>query len=283
MNIYKLLIINTLALFNLACQSGDQPSNTPSEMVWVKGGSWQTTNLQTKEPQTVKIRSFFIDKNLVTVAEFEEFVRETGYVTEAESFGNSGVFNFKTGAWEMVAGANFRYPQGKNGSAAIADHPVTQVSWNDAQAYAKWKNKRLPTAAEWEWAASSAGQMREKYAWGGQLVANKRYKANVWQGQFPDVNSEADGFLITSPVGYFGANPLGLNDMGGNVWQWCVDDIAPTPAEAETDKAMRKVLKGGSFLCDEKVCHGYRINGLSSSTPETGIMHVGFRCAKDVK
>lgn len=266
-----------------ACQNGDKPMNIPQEMAWVKGGTWETTDLKTKETINVKIKDFLIDKNLVTVAEFEDFVRETGYVTEAEKFGNSGVFELSSGTWKMADGANFRFPQGKNKPQALPNHPVTQVSWNDAQEYAKWKNKRLPTAFEWEWAASSAGQMKEMYAWGNQLVDNQQYKANVWQGQFPAYNTKADGFVFTSPVGHFGANPLGLNDMGGNVWQWCTDDVTPSPAEAETDTKMRKVLKGGSFLCDEKVCHGYRIRGLSSSTPETGMMHVGFRCVKDIK
>jgi formylglycine-generating enzyme len=282
MNIYKILIIHLLTYFLWACQADKKPQNIPPEMLWVQGGTWQTQNLRTQQPQNIKIKGFLMDKNLVTVADFEKFVKATRYLTEAEKYGNSGVFVPETGTWEMLPEANFRFPQGKKGKPAEANHPVTQVSWNDAQAYARWRGKRLPTAAEWEWAASSAGQTKNQYAWGSQLVDNQQYKANVWQGNFPHQNTAADGFVFTSPAGYFGANPLGLTDMGGNVWQWCQDDIAPTPAEAQTDSAARKALKGGSFLCDEKVCHGYKITGLSSSTPETGLMHIGFRCAKDI-
>jgi formylglycine-generating enzyme len=282
MTIHKLLIISLLTYFLWACQGEKKPQNIPPEMVWVQGGIWQTQDLATKQPKNVRIKGFLMDKHLVTVADFEKFVKATKYITESEKYGNSGVFVPETGTWEMIAEANFRFPQGKKNMPAPANHPVTQVSWNDAQAYARWCGKRLPKAAEWEWAASSAGQNQNQYAWGSQLIDNQQYKANVWQGSFPHQNTEADGFAFTSPVGYFGANLLGLTDMGGNVWQWCDDDIAPTPAEAQTDTTMRKVLKSGSFLCDEKVCHGYKISGLSSSTPETGLMHIGFRCVKDI-
>ncbi|MCU0444413.1 MAG: formylglycine-generating enzyme family protein [Microscillaceae bacterium] len=283
MKFSKLFIYTLLGAIMSACQSEQKPQNIPREMVWVKGGTWQTQDLATRNPKNVYIKGFLLDKNLVTVADFAKFVQATHYRTEAEKYGNSGVFVLETGAWEMIEGANFRFPQGKNAPAALANHPVTQVSWNDAQAYARWQGKRLPTAYEWEWAASAAGEQTQQYAWGSQLIENQQYKANVWQGNFPENNTLADGFAFTSPVGYFGANTLGLSDMGGNVWQWCQDDIAPNAEEARNDPKMRKVLKGGSFLCDEKVCHGYQIKGLSSSTPETGLMHVGFRCAKEIE
>ncbi len=158
---------------------------------------------------------------------------------------------------------------------------MTQVSWNDAVAYAKWAGKRLPTALEWEWAASASGTSKSIYAWGDEMKEGKSFKANFWQGSFPQKNTEEDGFLTTSPIGKFGANPTGLTDMGGNVWQWTADDTAPTEEEAKMDTEMRKVTKGGSFLCDPKVCHGFKVDGKSSSTAEKGLMHTGFRCVKD--
>jgi sulfatase modifying factor 1 len=224
-----------------------------------------------------------LDKNLVTVSDFEAFVKATNYVTEAENFGNAGVFSDETHQWDLVDGANFRYPLGKGKPKAESNHPVTQVSWNDAMAYAKWKGKRLPTQWEWEHAAKNASNTLEQYTWGDDLIVDGKYKGNTWQGSFPSYNSKADGYTYTSPVGIFGKNKLGLTDMGGNVWQWCQDSIEPTTREAEFDPATRRVTRGGSFLCDPMVCHGFRVTGRSSSTPESSMVHIGFRCAKDVR
>ena len=264
-----------------SCPSVDDKSDKQS-MVFVKGGVIEKVNENTQEITKTSIRSFKIDKNLVTVADFKKFTEATKYVTEAENFGNSAIFDFDKQEWTLKDGVNYLYPLGKDKSPAALDHPVTQVSWNDAVAYAKWAGKRLPSALEWEWAASSAGTVNTIYAWGNEMKEGNTYKANFWQGSFPSKNTVDDGFLTTSPVGKFGANPLGLTDMGGNVWQWTSDDVAPTPEEAQSDPAMRKVTKGGSFLCDPKVCHGFKVNGKASSTAETGLMHTGFRCVKDV-
>ncbi len=260
-------------------KNGNSPiKNIPSEMVYIKGGILKTVNRDTDKEKKVAVPDFAMDKNLVTVAEFDAFTQATGYKTEAEKFGNSALFDFDKKEWDLVDGADFRYPQGKQKAKAPSNHPVTHVSWNDANAYAKWKGKRLPTEAEWEFAARNAGNTYTTYAWGDQLIENGKYKANTWQGQFPLKNTSADGYLGTSPIGSFGPNAIGLNDMGGNVWQWCQDETLPTPEEAETDPAMRKVTKGGSFLCDPKVCHGFRVTGRASSTPETSLSHTGFRC-----
>lgn len=251
------------------------------EMALVKGGTLITADPITKAKKEVTLKSFLLDKNLVTVAEFEAFVKATKYVTEAEKFGNAAVFDGTKQSWELVDGANYHYPAGRNKPKAEANHPVTQVSWNDAIAYAKWKRKRLPTQWEWEHAARNAGNSQKQYSWGTDLVVNGKYKANTWQGSFPFYNTAEDGYALTSPVGVFGANKLGLTDMGGNVWQWCQDSIAPTGRDAELDPATRRVLRGGSFLCDPLVCHGFQVTGRSSSTPESSLMHTGFRCAKD--
>lgn len=229
----------------------------------------------------IHVKSFLLDKNLVTVREFDEFAKATEYITEAEKFGNAGVFMAGQG-WTIVEGANYLFPFGKDHPAAPWDHPVTQVSWNDANAYALWKGKRLPTQWEWELAARNGNLNDLLYSWGDEVMVNGKYKANTWQGSFPSFNTAEDGYPLTSPVGAFGENDLGFTDMGGNVWQWCQDEIDPTPYEADFDPGKRKVLRGGSFLCDPMVCHGFSINGSASSTVESSMVHIGFRCAKDL-
>lgn len=255
---------------------------TGNEMVVVKGGLLSTTDPIAKRKAEVPIKNFLMDKHLVTVQEFETFVEATGYKTDAEKFGNAGVFDIETKQWSLVDGADFRHPLGLNHKAAVPNHPVTQVSWNDAVAYATWKGKRLPTQWEWEHAAKNGESSGEQYTWGADLVVDGKYKANTWQGSFPAYNTVADGFAYTSPVGEFGTNKLGLSDMGGNVWQWCQDSIEPTGRDKEIDPATRRVTRGGSFLCEPIVCHGYRVTGRSSSTPESSMVHIGFRCAKDI-
>ncbi len=257
-------------------------------MVYIPGGKTRigsTDGLPQEQPVfTATVRPFFLDIHPVTVAQYRAFVEATGHVTQAETYGDSGVFNFQTGGWSLVAGASWHHPFGPDQPAAPDDHPVTQVSWNDALAYCRWAGKRLPTEIEWEHAARGAKNGGPMYPWGDSLVREGRYMANTWQGRFPDFNTAADGYLTTSPVGHFGATPLGLTDMGGNVWEW-VDDwfrpyserekpYRPTP---ESERAQR----GGSFLCDPAVCHGYRVSARMKSTPETGLCHTGFRCAMD--
>lgn len=262
--------------------SWQKPIENEQGMVLLKGGTFLTTDPQTEQSIKQKIRPFLMDKDLVTVAEFEGFTQKTGYVTEAERFGSSTIFDFKFHDWRMEEEANFRYPFGKNEGKAHPNHPVTQVSWNDAVAYAKWKGKRLPTDAEWEWAAKNGGETTMQYPWGEALHTSKGYKANTWQGSFPLVNTVEDGFLTTSPVGYFGASPIGLTDMGGNVWQWCADAVQPTGCNADLDLRVRKVCRGGSFLCDMNVCHGFKIGNRTNSTAETAMVHTGFRCVKSL-
>jgi sulfatase modifying factor 1 len=252
-------------------------------MVYINGGTLTTTDPVTEKYIEIKLKPYLLDKKLVTVSDFETFVKETHYLTEAEKFGNAGVFNDRLQQWELVDGADFRYPFGRNKPKAEGNHPVTQVSWNDAAAYAQWIGKRLPTQWEWEHAAKNGEQTRQRYTWGEDLVIAGKYKANTWQGTFPSYNSGEDGYIYTSPVGVFGANKIGLTDMGGNVWQWCQDSIEPAGRDAEIDPATRRVIRGGSFLCDPMVCHGFRIAGRAASTPESSMLHIGFRCAKDAQ
>jgi formylglycine-generating enzyme len=250
----------------------------PDDMIYVSGGKLPNTT-----GQPINVNAFFLDKNLVTVAEFDEFVKLTSYVTDAEKYGDAGVFDSGQQIFISVPGANYKFPFGKDKPEAERDHPVTQVSWNDASAYAQWRGKRLPTQHEWELAASQGTDGVQQYAWGSALVVNGTYKANTWQGSFPFYNSAEDGYVFTSPVGAFGANAIGLTDMGGNVWQWCSDIVEASGADKIVDPSQRRVLKGGSYLCDPLVCHGYQIFGLSSSTPESSMAHIGFRCARNIK
>jgi sulfatase modifying factor 1 len=206
-------------------------------------------------------------------------------VTQSERFGASGVFDVKSGTWGLVDGASWRRPLGPSALPAPDDHPVTQVSWNDAVAYCRWAGKRLPTEVEWEHAARGGRSDGPRYAWGDALVVDGRYLANTWQGEFPQRNTAADGWVYTSPVGLFGKTPSGLTDMGGNVWQWCDDWFRPYAQRGShytPDAESAKVIRGGSYLCDPKVCHGFRVSARGHSTPETGLGHVGFRCARDV-
>tara|TARA_R110001592_G_scaffold82516_2_gene244351 strand:- start:1197 stop:2021 length:825 start_codon:yes stop_codon:yes gene_type:complete len=235
-------------------------------------------------PKGKSISAFFMDTSPVTVAQFRAFVEATEYITEAEKFGNSGVFTIEQN-WFLEDGADWQYPQGPNAEKANDDHPATQVSYNDALAYATWAGKRLPSQAEWEHAAKDADDINTIYNWGDQLIVEGKYMANTWQGSFPFVNLNKDGFTLTSPVGAFGKTKLGLTDMAGNVWEWTSDWLIPYGMKQENfvpNQTSQKILRGGSFLCEPSFCHGYQITGTSESTPETGLMHTGFRCVKDI-
>lgn len=220
------------------------------------------------------VSDYWLDVTPVTVGQFAEFVKATHFKTEAEKFGDGGVFDFNLGVWKLEKGVNWQYPFGKDSGAAPPDHPVTMVSWNDAVAYCNWAGKRLPTSEEFVFAEKNGlPGYDQTYTWGKDAKEGNVYKANFWQGSFPGKNTVEDGFLTTSPVGHFEKNELGLSDLGGNVWQWCHDDSEERPGE--------KIQRGGSYLCDPLICHGFKVGGLASSSPETSLVHVGFRAARD--
>lgn len=267
-------------------------SNIPAEMVLIPAGKVRIgaeDGFAHELPQFwANVESFLMDKSPVTVAQFREFIKATGYKTEADKFGNAGVINDETGKqWILLDGANWEYPLGRTKPKAIDNHPVTQVSWNDANAYAKWAGKRLPCEIEWEHAARNAKNTRTKYSWGEEIESNGKWNANVWQGKFPEKNFVEDTFPYTSPVGKFGKTELGLTDMSGNVWEWTSNkkfDYASLFAKNSASVSISEEYaeRGGSFLCEPTWCHGYRVSGRSSSTSETSLFHVGFRCVKDI-
>lgn len=227
----------------------------------------------------VQVDEFLMDRSPVTVERFAAYVDATGAVTEAERFGDSAVFDVASAGWELRSGANWRRPLGPDAPAAVADHPVTHVSWNDAAAYCAWAGKRLPSEIEWEHAARYGHQDEPLYAMGNSVLREGEFLANFWQGQFPLRNTQADGWLYTAPVGRFGVAPSGLTDMAGNVWEWTSSWYLPYGSAAT--EAAERVQRGGSFLCSPEGCHGFRVSARGHSTPESSHMHVGFRCVAD--
>jgi formylglycine-generating enzyme required for sulfatase activity len=243
-----------------------------------------------------KIAAFAMDTTTVTNAQFQEFVTETGYLTEAERLGDSLVFQgllpkgtppsraiAQTPWWRIIAGANWRNPVGPDSAAMLEmDHPVTHVSWNDATAFAQWAGGRLPTEAEWEYAARG-GLEDVPFPWGNTEPNDSDFfPCNIWQGQFPNQNTARDGFFGTAPARSFAPNGYGLYNMVGNVWEMTsevfkVRSLKKDVVAAHAGKRGYKLSKGGSFLCHRSYCYRYRIAARNSTSPDTSTSHIGFR------
>jgi formylglycine-generating enzyme required for sulfatase activity len=258
----------------------------PAGRFWM--GNDYADQLDQRPMREVAIDEFWLDRHEVTNAEFARFVAATHYLTTAEQLGRSHVFDPLAKAWKTVAGADWRHPRGPDSSIlGRDDHPVVQVSGHDATAYARWAGKRLPTEAEWEYAARG-GLFDAAYPWGREARPDGRYLANTWQGWFPDEDLGGDGHRGLAPVGGFPPNRFGLFDMSGNVWEWCADWYAADAYQrgavanpAGPDEGRRRVRRGGSWLCAPNWSDGPKVSTRDSAAPDASANHLGFRCARD--
>ncbi len=333
------LLIILLKSCSPSDKGSPQPKGiVPEGMVWIPGGTFNMGTAdemgweEEKPVHKAKVNGFWMDVHEVTNEQFKNFVVSTGYITDAEKAPSleeimsqvppgtpppdsadlvpgSMVFMIPEQAvplnnyahwWKWIHGANWQHPEGPESNIEGREaHPVVHISWNDAQAYAKWIGKRLPTEAEWEFAARG-GLKNKKFVWGDEAPSDTKVFANTWQGTFPSENKAVDGFTGTAPVKSFAPNGYGLYDMAGNVWEWCndwydkhlyqaydKDDVQDNPQgpakshDPDQPYLPLRVQKGGSFLCHDSYCQRYRPGARQSSSPESGMSHVGFRCVKD--
>lgn len=313
-------------------------TKTPEGMVWISGGTFSMggDNDQARQDELpkheVKLNGFFIDITEVTNAQFANFVAATGYITTAEkdinweelkkqlpsdtpkpdpetlkaaslvfvpTEGEVGLQDYSQW-WSWSHGANWKHPRGKDSTIEGKDNfPVVHISWDDANAYCKWAGKRLPTEAEWEYAARG-GLVKNTYSWGNENVDENKIHCNYFQGNFPYKNDVVDGFEGSAPVKSFDPNGYGLYDMGGNVWEWCADNyntsyydscnktkLTSNPKgpiksfDPDEPLVAKRVMRGGSFLCNDSYCSGYRVSARMKSSADSSMEHLGFRCVAD--
>ena len=324
------LVIVFTTSFSLSKKRGQ--NSLPEGMIWIPGGTFWMGCEDCGMPDAlpvhhVTVDGFWMDVAPVTNEQFAKFVQATGYVTvaertpEAKDFPDAPPENLVPGAavfsppdhdvpfdnyyewWSYVKGASWRHPEGPGSNLTGREHhPVVHIAWDDAMAYARWVGKRLPTEAEFEFAARG-GLDRKRYSWGDELKPGGKWVVNVWQGRFPVRDTGEDGYRSTSPVQAFPANGYGLYDMGGNVWQWCSDwyqpdiyqkhaalyspirnpqgpDSSVDPSEPGVPK---RVTRGGSYLCSDRYCSRYLVGSRGKSEPSTGSSNVGFRCVTSAR
>lgn len=316
-----------------------EPAESPPGMVWIPGGEFSMgasnpvgldhggpDDMYDARPiHRVRVDGFFMDVTEVTNAQFAEFVKATGYITVAEQVPTKEEFpgvaaeNLIAGSvvfkscktqnlndsykwWAYERDANWKQPDGVGSNIKNKDnYPVVHVAWEDAMAYAKWAGKRLPTEAEWEYAAR-AGGAGQLYPWGNDLKPENKWMANTYQGKFPEQDVGEDGYHGIAPAKCFAANAYGLYDMAGNVWEWCLDwyradyynsfsktKVALNPIGPETaldpdePNAKKKVQRGGSFLCTDQYCTRYMLGSRGKGEYRSSTNHIGFRCVKSLK
>ena len=315
-----------------------KPESIPAGMVFIPGGEFSMGSTIKNESlcsrpgltsdcdaiHRVYVDAFLIDDHEVTNAEFEKFVNATGYKTIAEQiptkeeFPDAPLENLRAGSvvfsppteqvplnnhyqwWEFVYGANWRHPDGPSSNIkGKENYPVVHIAWEDAVAYATWAGKRLPTEAEWEFAARG-GLTGQTFAWGNEFNLDGKYMGNTFQGAFPNDDSGKDGYKGLSPIKSFPANAYNLYDMSGNVWEWCDDwydsdyyKTLPRDKRVENPKGpeksydpdeplvAKKVQRGGSYLCTDQYCSRYVLGTRGKGDWRTGTNHIGFRCVKD--
>lgn len=333
-----LAVYGAVASWQAVRQSTGSNMQAPAGMVWIPGteyhmGTDSDLGWPDERPaHRVRVDGFWMDETEVTNDQFAEFVAATGYVTTAERAPTAEEILAQSPPgtpapppemlvpgslvfvppdspvdlrdysqwWQWTPGASWRHPEGPGSDLKDrGTHPVTQVSWDDAAAYAKWAGKRLPTEAEWELAARG-GLAGKPYVWGDEPPGSAgQWQANIWQGEFPHRNTAEDGYARTAPVRSFEPNGYGLYDMAGNVWEWCNDwydrelyarrggeqcTINPTGPSASYDPNQpyqpQRAQRGGSFLCNDSYCSRYRPSARHGGSPDTGMSHVGFRCVQ---
>jgi sulfatase modifying factor 1 len=278
-------------------------SGSVEGMCLLEGGEFLMGSEIEAPIHAVKIDSYYIDITCVTNEQFNEFVNATRYKTEAERFGWSFVFfghlTPKQQAesvrlrvlgsewWCRVEGATWRHPEGPGSNIKKRwQHPVVHVSWNDANAFAEWSGKRLPTEAEWEFAARG-GLVQKPFPWGDELEPGGKHMMNVWQGVFPTLNTEADGYYGPAPAKSFKPNSYGLYNMTGNVWEWCSDWLdmdyyrnSPNLNPRGATSGEQRVMRGGSYLCHHSYCNRYRTDARYGNTHDSSTSNCGFRCVR---
>jgi sulfatase modifying factor 1 len=331
------ILVSALTMLIFCLLKTSALNAAPVGMKWIPAGTFtmgtsDPKSMPNERPaHKVKLDGFWMDDHLVTNAEFEKFINKTGYITTAEQKPNweelkkqlppntpkpderllvpgSSVFTPPNHAvpldnlnawWSWVPGANWRHPEGPESNIkGRENHPVVHISWEDANAYAKWAGKRLPTEAEWEYAARG-GLENKRFPWGNQFKPKGKFMANTFQGKFPYQPKPEDGYITTSPIKSFPPNAYGLYDIVGNVWEWTADlyhenahqEIAKqgvchnpkgpkTTFNPHSPYAPSRVIKGGSFLCHVDYCESYRPSARRAETPDTGTSHIGFRLVK---
>jgi formylglycine-generating enzyme required for sulfatase activity len=328
-----------LAVALVTAVASGQSRNAPPGMVWIPGGEFamgaedpevrgdvvgMQATFDSRPIHRVHVDGFWMDRTEVTNAQFAAFVKATGYVTvaertpRAEDYPGAPPENLVAGSvvftppdhavpldthfrwWSYVKGANWRHPAGPGSDLKGKDqHPVVHIAYEDALAYAKWAGKRLPTEAEWEFAARG-GLQGAVYPWGNELRPKGKWMANIHQGHFPDHDAGSDRFIGIAPVAQFPANGYGLYDVAGNVWEWTSDWYRPdyyaqlaaagrvarnpkgpdTPFDPSEPTERKKVHRGGSYLCTDQYCSRYMVGTRGKGEVTTGTNHLGFRCVR---